>query len=158
MKTHTAQIRDHLSQRSSSAPRTCPPGMSVPVILAASLGGRHPGDFCRQSSLTVVTTFHLHLGGPGPGVPGAGRPVLPLPIVRQALPGRAPCGHSQGAAWQAARLPGDGATTEMCLEHNKVPLICSSALCRGADCTEGEGQWRKHNGFTLELDSSLYLN
>lgn len=78
------------------------------IILAASLGGRIPGGFCRQSSLTAATTFQLHLGGLGPGVPDAGKPALPLLVVGQALPGHAPCGHSQGAAWQAAQLSGMG--------------------------------------------------
>lgn len=134
-----------------------PQGRPFPSSWLLALEEGIPGGFCRQSSLTAATTFHLHLGGLGPGVPGAGRPVLPPPVVGQALPGRAPSGHSQGAAWQAARLCGDGATMEMCLHHNEVPLISSSALCRGADCTEGEGQWRKYNGFTLELDSSLSI-
>lgn len=105
MGKHTAPIRDHLGQRSSSVPQPLAPRDVHPVILAAnSREEAFPEVFADNP--TSRQMFQTAPGALDQGCRVLGA-VLPL-LVGQAPPGCAPRGHSHGAAWQAARLCGDG--------------------------------------------------
>lgn len=146
MGKHTAPIRDHLGQRSSSVPQPLAPRDVHPVILAAnSREEAFPEVFADNP--TSRQMFQI-----APGALDQGCRVLCWGPCCLCLLVRRPQGALRvgTATVLHGRLPGCVGTghREMCLEHNKAPHQLRCCLSR-AGCTEGEGQWTEDNGFAL---------
>lgn len=106
---------DHLCQKSSLGPIG-----PFPAILAVKeKAGEEgiPGDFYRPVHLPPQPQHSICTWGTLGQVCRVlvGQLRAASACVRPSLPGPAQCGHSQGAAWQAARLSGNVATTETCV-------------------------------------------